>query len=142
MSACLLEFQPFPQSPTFLPANVIEGKQSSQLRHNLPDKTHIYHMANLCGLLCLRSEQTEGEKLANDGSLSQGNLGVILSGCGVALKHVEGEWDALLSGRSEFLLWKARVTFKIVASIQINLQCVTCKSKSIYAKLYMYFYTY
>lgn len=55
MSVCLLEFQPLPQSPTFLPANVIGGKQSSQLRHNLPDKTHIYHMANPCGLLCLRA---------------------------------------------------------------------------------------
>lgn len=91
MSVCLLEFQPFPQSPTFLPANVIEGKQSSQLRHNLPDKTHIYHMANLCGLLCLRAGQTEGKKLANHGSVPQGNLGVIPSSCGVTLTHTEEE---------------------------------------------------
>lgn len=104
MSVCLSEFQPFPQSPTFLPANVIEGKQSSQLRHNLPDKTHIYHMANLCGLLCLRAEQTEGEKLANHGSLSQENLGVSPSGCGLTLKRMERERGALLSDRSELLL--------------------------------------
>lgn len=105
-----------PKVPLFLPANVIEGKQSSQLRHNLPDKTHIYHMASLCGLLYLRAEQTESKKLANHGSVSQEDLGVSLSGCGLTLKHMEREWGVSLSDRSELLLWKVTENFNAVAS--------------------------
>lgn len=51
-ASALLEFQPFPQSPTFLPVNVIEGKQSQPPNAATSQIRPIFITSYLCSLLC------------------------------------------------------------------------------------------